>query len=82
MCVEQRPGGVEAYVDSNEGLAHRHPCQQWVRFLILGMAAIAYVGWSHLGKVERMPGKFMRKSAIPGTELAKMSTDLLRYRNQ
>lgn len=51
-------------------------------FLILGMAAIAYVGWSHLGKVEENAREIYEESAIPGTELAKMSTDLLRYRNR
>lgn len=51
-------------------------------FLIVGMAAIAYVGWSHLGKVEENAREIYEESAIPGTELAKMSTDLLRYRNR
>jgi len=51
-------------------------------FLILGMAAIAYVGWSHLGKVEENAREIYEETAIPGTELAKMSTDLLRYRNR
>ena len=51
-------------------------------FLIMGMAAIAYVGWVNLGKVEENAREIYQSSTIPGTELAKMSTDLLRYRNR
>lgn len=51
-------------------------------FLILGMALVAYVGWSGLGKVQENAREIYQDTTVQAVSLANMATNLLRYRNR